>query len=365
MPIRRHLEQAFVAVIVTAVAVLGLSTPAGAVDPGAAKAAPKATDPSGTLNLGYFDNVTHGPALVALQGGLLQKALGSNVTLKTSIFASGTPEITAILSGAIDAAYIGPGPAVTAYTQSHGAVQVVSGVASGGAYFVVKPNITKAPDLKGKTVASPGLANTQDIALRSWLKKQGLKTDVSGGGDVIVRPQDNAITLQTFQQGLISGAWVPEQWATRLIKEGGGHVLVDEATLWPEGKYATTELIVRTEYLKAHADIVQRLIQANVEAADLITKAATRTPSESLAYTKIQSDTGKAVSLDLIAASFDHITFTPDPVATSLQTSAKNTVGLGLPGAVALTTADLKKLVNLKLLNKVLKARDTAPIATP
>ncbi len=355
---RRPVRGLVVCVLVTCAIVAAFAGPGGA-------STTKATSPSGTLNLGYFDNVTHGPALVALQGGLLPRDLGPNVTVKTSIFSSGTPEVTAILSGALDAAYIGPGPAVTAYTQSHGAVQVVSGVASGGAYFVVKPDITKASDLKGKTVASPGLANTQDIALRSWLKKQGLKTDTSGGGDVIIKPQDNAVTLQAFQQGPIAGAWVPEQWATRLIKEGGGHVLVDESTLWPQGKYATTELIVRTDYLKAHPDIVQRLVQANVEASDLITKQATRAPSEGLAYAKIQNDTGKPLDLSLITASFDHIAFGPDPIATSLQTSSKETVDLGLPGAVALTKADLKKLVNLKLLNKVLKAQGKATIANP
>jgi NitT/TauT family transport system substrate-binding protein len=355
---RRPVRGLLVCVLVTSAALAAFAGPGGA-------STAKATSPSGTLNLGYFDNVTHGPALVALQGGGLQRDLGPNVTLKTSIFASGVPEVTALLSGALDAAYIGPGPAVTAFTQSHGAVQVVSGVASGGAYFVVKPAITKASDLKGKTVASPGLANTQDIALRAWLKKEGLKTDTSGGGDVSIKPQDNAVTLQAFQQNLIQGAWVPEPWATRLVKEGGGHILVDEATLWPQGKYATTELIVRTDYLKAHADIVERLIQATVEASDLITKETTRAPSESLASTKIQNDTGKPLAADLIEASFKNIAFGPDPVATSLQTSAKNTVDLGLPGAVALTKADLKKLVNLKLLNKVLKAQGKATIANP
>src|SRR5262249_54136637 len=159
----------------------------------------------------------------------------------------------ALLAGALDIGYIGPNPAVNAYVQSNGsAVRVVSGAASGGASLVVKPDITKAADLKGKRVASPQLGNTQDVALRTWLKKQGLKTDPQGGGDVQIVPQDNALTLDAFKQNQIAGAWVPEPWATRLVTEGGGKVLVDEKTLWPGGKFVTTNIIVRTDFLKAH-----------------------------------------------------------------------------------------------------------------
>src|SRR5205814_1339533 len=81
---------------------------------------------------------------------------------------------------------------------------------------------------------------------------QGLKTDTQGGGDVKIVPQDNSQTLDAFKQGLIAGAWVPEPWATRLVKEGGGKVLVDERSLWPAGQFVTTELIVSRTLLSAH-----------------------------------------------------------------------------------------------------------------
>jgi NitT/TauT family transport system substrate-binding protein len=84
------------------------------------------------------------------------------------------------------------------------------------------------------------------------LKGQGLSTDTAGGGDVSVRPQDNATSLAAFKTGDIAGAWVPEPWATHLVTEGGGKVLVDEASLWPKGQYVTTQLIVKTSFLKAH-----------------------------------------------------------------------------------------------------------------
>jgi NitT/TauT family transport system substrate-binding protein len=313
-----------------------------------------------TLHLGYFDNVTHAPALVALQGDILKRKLGAN-SLETSIFNAGPAEVTAILSGSIDAGYIGPNPTVTAFVQSHGAVQVISGAASGGGFLVVKPSIKSVKDLKGKRLATPQLGNTQDVALRSFLKKKGLSADTSGGGDVSILPEDNSTTVTAFVSGSIDGAWVPEPYATRLVKEGGGKILVDERTLWPAGKYVTTDVIVRKDYLKAHPDVVQQLLEANVAAIDLINKKPA--DAQKLVADKISSDTGKPLAGDLIAASFKNIVFTPDPVSTSLVASAKAAVGLGLPGATSLTKTDVKNLYNLKLLNKVLKANNQPTVS--
>ncbi len=157
-------------------------------------------------------------------------------------FNSGTEALTAFQAGALDASYIGPSPTITAWTKLDKGVKIVSGAASGGAYFVVNQSINSAADLKGKVVASPQLGNTQDVALRTWLKSKGLDTDTTGGGDVQIRPQDNATTLNAFKTGELVGAWVPEPWATRLVTEGGGKILVDEADLWPQGQYVTTQL---------------------------------------------------------------------------------------------------------------------------
>ena len=172
-----------------------------------------------TLRLGYFPNVTHSPAVVGVEHGDFEDALGDNVTLELTTFNAGPAAVEAIFGGALDASFIGPNPSINAYAQSKGeAVRVVSGTASGGAYLVVKPDITSSEDLAGKTLATPQLGNTQDVALRSWLKDEGYETDTAGGGDVKILPQENAQTLDTFKAGQIDGAWVPEPWATRLVE---------------------------------------------------------------------------------------------------------------------------------------------------
>jgi len=308
-----------------------------------------------TVRLGYFDNVTHAPALVGLEEGFFDDALGSDGKVETSIFNAGPAAVTALLSDSIDVTYIGPNPTVSAFQQSDGAVQVISGAASGGAYLVVKPEIKKAKDLEGKTIATPQLGNTQDVALRSYLKSKGFTTDTAGGGDVSILPQDNAVTLQAFQDDQIQGAWVPEPWATRIVDEGGGKILVDERDLWPDGKYVTTDLLVRKEFLDENPDVVQQVLEGHVEAVAFINDATTRSKAEDDVATRIEADTGKPIAPELVTASFDNIAFTNDPIASSLVKSAKQAAALGLPGAVALTKADVKDLYSLKLLNKVLK----------
>jgi NitT/TauT family transport system substrate-binding protein len=327
---------------------------------GSAKAGADNTKAGGekvTLRLGYFPNVTHAPAMVGLQDGEFAKALGSNVTLKTSVFNAGPAAVEAIFSKGIDASFVGPNPAINAYSKSKGAaIRVISGAASGGAFLVVKPEIKTAADLKGKKVASPQLGNTQDVALRYWLKQQGLKSDTNGGGDVSVLPEDNSTTVTAFQQGAIAGAWVPEPYATKLIK-AGGHVLVDEKTLWPQGQYVTTLLVVRTEFLNAHPDVVSNLIKGLSASIDLI--ASDPAKAAGLVSKGIENATSKPLAVDLVTASFKNITFTLDPIASSLRADVDHAVSVG-----TLDATDIKGIFDLSLLNEFLTAAGKENVAS-
>jgi NitT/TauT family transport system substrate-binding protein len=142
-----------------------------------------------TVSLGFLTNITHASALVALKEGFFTKALGSAGTLKATAFSTGTEETTALLAGQLDAAYVGPNPAINAWQKSNGtAIKIISGAATGGASVVVQKGISSAAQLKGKTLATPSLGNTQDVALRSWLKQNGLATTATGGGDAFIKP---------------------------------------------------------------------------------------------------------------------------------------------------------------------------------
>src|SRR6266480_2648361 len=172
-----------------------------------------ATSGSGpvTLRLGFLANITHEPALVGIAKGFFTKDLGKNVELKTTIFSSGTEETTAILAGQLDAAYVGPNPAINAWQKSNGtAVKIISGAASGGASLVVKDGITSAAQLRGKSLATPSLGNTQDVALRYWLKQHGVTTNTTGGGDAFIKPtKPNSAAVLKFKSGQIAGGSEP------------------------------------------------------------------------------------------------------------------------------------------------------------
>ena len=310
-----------------------------------------------TLRLGYFNNVTHAPAIVGLERGIFAEKLGPNVTLTPSVFNAGPAAVEAVFSGAIDATFVGPNPAINAYAKSNGsAVRIISGATSGGAFLVVNPAIKSAADLKGKKLASPQLGNTQDVALRSWLKGQGLKTDTQGGGDVSIVPQDNAQALEAFKAGTIAGAWEPEPWATRMVQEGKGKVLVDEKTLWPAGQFVTTQLMVRTAFLKDHPGTVQHLLEGEVAAIEFMN--ANPTEAKTVVNQGITKIAGKGLAQPVIDAAWGNMTFTVDPIASSLRTGADHAKAVGLLDA----GTKLDGIYDLTLLNKVLKAAHKAEV---
>ena len=303
-----------------------------------------------TLRLGFLANITHAPALVGLNKGFFTKNLGDGVTLKTSVFSSGTQETTALLAGQLDAAYVGPNPAINAWQKSSGkAIKIISGAASGGAALVVKPSISSASQLKGQKVATPSLGNTQDVALRYWLKQHGLTTTQTGGGDVSVTPiKPNSDAVLEFKSGQIAGGWEPAPYDAEMVADGGKE-LVNEASLWPGGKFVTTELVVTQSFLKAHASVVSNLLKGQVESVKYIN--ANTSAAETSANAELTTLLGKGLKSSALAASFKQITFTNDPIASSLATDAKHAVAVGL-----LQPVNLNGIYDLSPLNAVLKA---------
>ena len=317
----------------------------------------KKADPV-TLRLGYFPNVTHAAAIAGVEKGIFADKLGPDVTLKTSTFNAGSAALEAVFAGAIDATYIGPNPAINGFAKSKGeALRIIAGATSAGASLVVRPEINSAADLKGKKVATPQLGNTQDVALRAWLLNQGIKTDTQGGGDVSIKPQDNGQTLDTFKQGQIAAAWVPEPWATRLVREGGGKVLVDERTLWPGGQFVTTHLIVTTSFLKAHPDVVERLVAGHIAATDYVNQNTAE--AQDVVNAGITKITGQSMNFETITGSWKNMTFTVDPIASSLYKSADDAKKVGLLAA----DTKLEGIYDLTILNKLLTAAGKAPVA--
>ncbi len=319
--------------------------------------------PAAALKLGYFGNVTHAPALVGIKKGFLAEALG-NTQLSTESFNAGPAAIEALNAGAIDAAYIGPNPAINSFVKSSGqSVKVIAGAAAGGAQLVVKPGINSAADLRGKTLASPQLGGTQDVALRAWLADQGYKTNVDGSGDVAINPTDNAQTLKLFQDGKLDGAWLPEPWASRLVLQAGAKVLVDEKDLWDgtgtgkPGEFPTTILIVNQKYAADHPDTVKALLAGHAKSVAWLNEAPEQERA-SVINAGLQESAGATLADDVLARSLANITYTLDPLAGSYPRLLQDGVEAGTT-----KQADLNGLFDLRALNEVAAATGTSKIS--
>jgi sulfonate transport system substrate-binding protein len=282
-----------------------------------------------TVRLGFLTNITHASALVGLKEGMFSKALGPAGTVRPTAFASGTQETTALLAGQLDAAYVGPNPTINAWQKSGGtAIRVISGSATGGASLVVKQGVASAAQLKGQSLATPSLGNTQDVALRYWLKQNGLDTNTTGGGDAYIKPTTpNSAAVLEFQSGQIAGASEPAPYDVEMVQDGGT-VLHSEAGV-------TTLLVVTQSFLAAHPAVVADLLKAQIQANDFIAKNTAA--AEADANAELAAYTGKPLKASIVAASFKEITFTDDPDESSLTADATQATSLGLLKAVSLT----------------------------
>lgn len=332
----------------------------GSGAPAAVQETAPAGNPAAELKLGYFGNVTHAPALVGVSQGYIADELG-DTKLTTQVFNAGPAAIEALNAGAIDATYIGPNPAINSFVKSGGeSVNIIAGAAAGGAQLVVKPEINSAADLRGKTLASPQLGGTQDVALRAWLAAQGYKTNVDGSGDVAINPTENAQTLKLFQDGKLDGAWLPEPWASRLVLTAGAKVLVDEKDLWDgslsgkPGEFPTTILIVNQKFAADHPDTVKALLKGHVKSVEWLNKAAAGEKA-SVINAALKEAAGAELKADVIDRSLKNIVFTVDPLAGTYQK-------LLADGVTAGTTkqADINGIFDLRALNGVAGEKTSA-----
>lgn len=312
-----------------------------------------------TIRVGHFPNVTHAQGVIGQANGWFEKALGKNVEVDWKIFNAGPSAIEALFAGQIDLTYIGPNPAINGYVKSKGeALRIIAGAASGGAALVVRADsgIKSVKDFGGKKIASPQLGNTQDVALRSWLKDNSYELKEKGG-TVQVIPLENPDQLTLFLRKEIDGAWTVEPWVSRLIYDGGGKLFLNESDLWPDGKYVTTHLIVSTKFLKEHPAIVKKWVAAHVELTNWINK----NPEEAkrVLNEEIKRETGKAIPQNILDESMKRIEFTYDPIASSLFKSANSAFELGFLGS---QQPDLSNIYDLTILNQVLKQKGLEPV---
>jgi NitT/TauT family transport system substrate-binding protein len=294
------------------------------------------------LRVGYFPNVTHahgviGRTLTAEQKGWFEERLGPDVEVQWFAFNAGPSAMEAIFAGSLDLTYVGPNPALNAYIRSKGAeVRIISGATRGGAALLVRPGagIEKPADFKGKKLATPQLGNTQDVAARSWLLKQGFKI-TQMGGDVFVLPTANPDQLSLFQQGKIDAVWTVEPWVSRIQNEAGGKIYLEQADV------VTTLLVSRTKMLQENAELVRKFAHAHRELTEWIN--AHPAEAQALVQRGLSDAVRREIKLELVVAAWQRLTFTSDITLDSIESLVGDARQLGfIRGNV-----DLSQLISI------------------
>src|ERR671912_1839192 len=313
-----------------------------------------------TLRIGYFPNINHAQAVIGLGRGDFQTALGDNVEVTTQIFNAGPSAIEALFANQIDVTYIGPNPAINGYVQSNGeALRIISGAASGGALFIVRNDsgINSPQDLANKKFSSPQLGNTQDVALRKYLLDNGYKT-TENGGNIEIIPAKTADIVSMMIKKDIDGAWLPEPWGAKLIKEANAKVLVDERDLWPNGQFVTAHIIARTDYIERNPDIIKKILEAHIDMTSWIND--NRDEALQIFNAELNKLMGQTIPEDEFREGISRIELTYDPIKESLFKAANDAFDIGFLGK---TRPDLSEIYDMKILNEVLKERELQEIS--
>jgi NitT/TauT family transport system substrate-binding protein len=343
------------AIILVAAIVIPTTTPAFSQTTKSSISGEKGSVVKKTLKIGYFPNINHAQAVIGLGNGTFQKDLGNNVEVKTFVFNAGPSAMEALFAKQVDVTYVGPNPAINAYVVSQGKdLRIISGASSGGAVFVVRNDsgIQSTKDFANKKFASPQLGNTQDVALRKYLLDNGYKTK-ENGGNVEVVPAKNADILTLMLKKEIDGAWVPEPWGERLIKEANARLFLDERDRWPpNGQFVTGHIVARTDYLQNNPDVIKKLLAAHVDETEWINSH--KEEAIKAFNTQLAKITGKTIPEDELHSALSRMELTYDPIKLSLFQSANSAFDIGFLGK---TRPDLSGIYDLKILDEVLSEK--------
>jgi NitT/TauT family transport system substrate-binding protein len=127
------------------------------------------------IEVGYLPT-DHSAALLVAKHNKTYENNGLNV--KTVQINSGSNIVDAVASGDVDIGYVGITPAMQGISKGV-PIKVVGSVNMVGSGIVVEPNstITSPADLKGKSIATPGVSSIQQVLLLYELQKYNITSE--------------------------------------------------------------------------------------------------------------------------------------------------------------------------------------------
>jgi NitT/TauT family transport system substrate-binding protein len=213
--------------------------------------------------------------------------------------------------------------------------------------------IESPDDLAGKKLASPQLGNTQDVALRHYLQEHGYDVRTIDG-DPEVQPTKPADIVTLMSDGRLDGAWVPEPWGAHLVKEAGARIFLDERDLWEGGRFSTSLVMCRADYIENNPESVKRLVAAHVEKTVWINEH--REESITVFNGEITKILRTGFDEGDLAMALTRMELTYDPLEKTVIETAEQAYNLGfLDGE-----PDLSEMFDLSILDKVLAEKGIA-----
>lgn len=244
------------------------------------------------VRVGFFANVTHAPALIGLADGSFQKALPPGWTIQSRVFPAGPELMVALASGALDIAYVGPVPYLTAKARGV-PVAAQAGVCRGGVRLVAIPAVARQglDGLAGRVVLVPQFGNTQDVQMRMLLERLGVGTDGPSGVRLAqANPADADALLLSGQAG---AALLPEPWGSALIHSGRAVEMDIPAGREIFQESPVTVLVASQPFARRHPEVLGRWVDAHQQ---VVAKMG-RDPARAAALTEqqIKKWTGKSL----------------------------------------------------------------------
>jgi len=278
------------------------------------------------VNIGYFPNIAHAPAMVGIENGYFEKEL-EGLDVSTVNFPNGSLFMDALATEQIDIGYVGPGPAINRYLQG-GDVVLISNASIGENVLVLRNDIpyNGVEDLEGKLIATASTGCTHDLLLRKMLQESGMAVE-ENGGTVKRIAQKPSTNLSMLYQKQIDGALVSEPWASLMEAEGVGRVVVDVTEQPWDGKVPAAVVVVRKEFLETYPEVVEQFLKAHEDSINFINE--NRTETVKIIESQIKAITGEEIAKDIIDKSLNRVFFTTEIDEVVLQEFADLSKDLG------------------------------------
>jgi NitT/TauT family transport system substrate-binding protein len=255
---RRSIASLIAAIGVTAAAVMFV---------GCVEEEPKLT----TINMGYQPSIHQLAAMVAAEKGWWEEDLSPYgiEEVELFLFPSGPPEMTAMLAGDLDVAYVGTAPPISAMYEGLDA-KIVAGVQTQGSAIVIRPELVEEYErdgvlsLKGKKIATYPPGSIQYTVLSKWLRDNGLDPEE----DVDIKAMSPSDAVSAIGAKSVDVVFLPSPHPEIIEAEGTGKIVKWSGEIWPN--HACCCLVASDELIKEHPDIVKQIIQTHINATEYL-----------------------------------------------------------------------------------------------